>query len=166
MSLLNAYLSAKYGNGSYVDQYSNRHIYLDKNIIEEKGLDYVKITEESRDFLVKMSGVAEAYTAMDLMSPATSQLEIQRLATDPKTSGDIILEFNPGWTVVDDSRYPPQQQKSNTSVYNTPGFILGPGVVHKVVEEPVEAVAIAPTLATALRIRAPNSAASKPLQIK
>lgn len=166
MSLLNAYLSAKYGNGSFVDQYSDRHVYFDKNTLEEKGLDPAKIAEEARDFLVKMSGVAEAYTSSDLMSPSVSQLESERLGLDPKTAGDIILEFNPGWTVIDDSRYPPQPQINKTSVYPAPAFIMGSGMVPLKIDTPVDATSIAPTIANKLRIRAPNSAKTKPINIK
>ena len=163
MSLLNAYLAAKYGNGAYVDQFADGAIYLSKKEIEDKNLDADKIAEDARSFLVKMSGVDEAYTMLDLMNPSLTKLENLRLANDPKTSGDIMLEFTPGWTVVDDSRFPPEPQKQNTTIYATPGFIMGAGVAPKVEEGTVEATSIAPTVAKTLRIRAPNSAASKPL---
>lgn len=165
LSLLNAFLSAKYGNGSYVDYYSNGHIFLSNKTLEEKKLDLNKIAEEGRDFLVKMSGVEDAYTIGDLSSPAIEELEAFRLATDPKIAGDIILEFNPGWKVTDDSRFPPKDEPNNTMAYPTPAFIMGPGVAPKVVEQPVAATAIAPTVAGKLRIRSPNSAKEKPLNI-
>lgn len=166
LSLLNAFLAAKYGNGAYVDQYADRHIYLSKNTIEEKNLDLSKVAEDSRDFLVRMSGVADAYTASDLMSPAISQLEKERLAIDPKTSGDIILEFNPGWSVVDDNRYPPVTQLNKTGAYQYPGFILWDRIAPKVFEEPVDATEIAPTVSKILRIRSPNSSMSKAIGLK
>ena len=166
MSLLNSYLSAKYGNGAYVDQYSESQVYLNEDTIEEKNLDPIKVAEDARDFLVRMSGIADAYTERDLMSPAIQKLDAYRLAIDPKTSGDIILVFNPGWTVIDDSRYPPQPQINKTNAYLSPGFILGEGIQPKIIEERVEATSIAPTIANALRIRAPNSASSKPLNLK
>ena len=165
MSLLNAYLAAKYGNGAYVDQYADGQIYLSHSTLEEKNLDFDKIAEESRDFLVKMSGVADAYTLGDLMSPALPQLEGWRLAIDPKYSGDVLLEFNPGWTVVDDSRFPPITQENKTNAYTSPGFIMGPGLLPQTIEETVDATAIAPTLAKTLRIRAPNSASTKSLSL-
>lgn len=163
MSLLNAFLAAKYGNGAYVDQYADNHIYLAKNVLEEKNLDATKVAEEARDFLVKMSGVAEAFTLADLMRPSVAQHDAIRLSIDPKTAGDIILQFNPGWKVVDDSRYPSVEQVNKTASYQTPAFIMGPQIKAQVVEYPVDATTIAPTLAKTLRIRAPNSASSNPL---
>lgn len=163
LSLLNAYLAAKYGNGVYVDQFAKGSIYLSKKDLEERNLNPEQIAEDARNFLVRMSGVADAFTMGDLASPAISKLENLRLASDPKTGGDILIEFAPGWTVVDDSRFPPEPQIKNISVYPAPGFILGPHIVPKVVESPVEATAIAPTIARTLHIRAPNSAFSKPV---
>lgn len=157
LSLLNAYLSAKYGNGAYVDQYSNSSIHLSKKTIEEKGLDVNQVVNDSRDFLIKMSGISDAYTLSELMTPGITELEGYREAYDPKTSGDIILEFTPGWTVIDDSRFPAQTQPNKTSIYPAPGFILGTGIAAKTVETPVDATSIAPTLARTLRIRAPNA---------
>lgn len=164
MSLLNAFLSAKYGNGAYVDQYANGQVYLSKKVIEEKNLDLAKVAEESRDFLVKMSGVDEAYTPQDLISPSIRQLEAKRLSIDPKSSGDIILEFTPGWSVIDDSRFPNVTQENKSTGYLFPGFIMGPDVAPKTVEETIEATSIAPTVAGKLRIRSPNAAESKPIK--
>ena len=166
LSLLNAYLAAKYGNGSFVDHYAGNEIFLSKSTLEEKNLDLTKVAEETRDFLVRMSGVADAFTAADLMNPMLPKLETQRLATDPKSSGDVFLEFNPGWKVVDDSRFPAVNLENKTTAYKTPGFIMGQGIEPKVVEHPVAATAIAPTIAHTLRIRAPNSSKEKPLLLK
>lgn len=166
LSLLNAYLSAKYGNGAYVDYYSNGHLYLSSKTLEEKQLNINKIAEEARDFLVKMSGVEDAYTMGDLSSPAVKELEAFRLATDPKSSGDVILDFNPGWRVTDDSKFPAKDEVNNTSVYLSPAFIMGPGINPKVEEETVLATSLAPTIAGKLRIRSPNSASEKPISLK
>lgn len=166
MSLLNAYLSAKYGNAAYVNHYSGRQVYLDKDVLEEKNLDLSKVAEDARDFLVKMSGVSDAYTSADLISPSLQELEGLRLWIDPKTCGDIIMEFNPGWTIIDDSRYPPQIQVNKTTAYQSPGFIMGKNFNPEVIDETIEASSLAPTLAQSLRIRAPNSSRGKPLNLK
>lgn len=156
-SLLNAYLVAKYGNGAFVDRFNGNQIYLSKATIEEKGLDLTRVAEEARDFLVKMSGVADAFTTGDLTSPALKELEAMRLGIDPKSSGDVIIDFNPGWVVTDDTRFPTITKENKTSAYRTPGFLMMPGSEPKVMEEAVEAVDIAPIIAGALRIRAPNA---------
>ena len=165
LSLLNSYLSATYGNGSYVDTYSNGHVYLDHKEIEEKKLNIREVAELSRDFLVKMSGVNDAFTMSDIMSSSLPSMEGLRLSTDPKTGGDVILEFNSGWNIVDDTRFPNDVQTARSSPALTPVFIMGGGLAPQVISEEVEATAIAPTIAETLRIRAPNGSAAKPLTL-
>ncbi|MDE6400639.1 MAG: alkaline phosphatase family protein, partial [Muribaculaceae bacterium] len=92
LSLLNSYLSAKYGNGDYVDTYSRGHVYLDHKQIESRQLNLDEVAREARDFLVRMSGVSDAFTMDDIMSSALPGMEAIRLGTDPKTGGDIVLE--------------------------------------------------------------------------
>lgn len=166
ISLLNSYLSAKYGNGAYIDQYAAGNFYLSKPLLEEKNLELNKVAEDARDFLVRMSGVEDAFTAADLISPSIQQLEYLRHSIDPKTAGDILLIFNPGWKIIDDSRYPTKLEINKTALLDTPGFILAPGINPQVIDIPVEATAIAPTVAGIMRIRPPNSADSKALKLK
>lgn len=163
LSLLNSYLAAKYGNGDYVDTYSKGHIYLDRKHIEEYKLDLADVAESSRDFLVRMSGVSDAFTMGDIMASALPEMEAMRLGTDPKTGGDIVLEFNSGWSIVDDTVFPNNIQVARQSPVLTPAFIMGNGVAPVIIETPVDATALAPTVTQVLRIRSPNGSESKPL---
>lgn len=166
LSLLNSYLSARYGNGSYVDTYSNGHVYLDHKQIEEHKLNLDEVSRESRDFLVRMSGVSDAFTMNDIMSSALPGMEALRLGTDPKTGGDVILEFNAGWKIVNDTRFPNTVQVMRQGMAHSPVFIMAPGVEAQTISTPVDATAIAPTVTGLLRIRSPNGAQSKPADIK
>lgn len=165
MSLLNSYLSAQFGNGSYVDTYSNGHVYLDHKEIEEKHLDLHHVAELARDFMVKMSGVNDVFTMSDIMSSTLPSMESVRLSTDPKSGGDLVVEFNPGWNVTDDLHFPQTSENIRSEMVMTPAFIFGVGLKPEVVEETTDAIAIAPTVARVLRIRSPNGAASKPLNL-
>ena len=57
-----------------------------------------------------MSGVAEVYTVSDILSPATPEQESMRLALDPRFAGDLIVNYAPGWDVVDDEEFPSRQK--------------------------------------------------------
>lgn len=166
LSLLNSYLSAKYGNGDYVDTYSNNHVYLDRRQIEEHKLELREVAQEARDFLVRMSGVSDAYTMNDIMSSALPGMEALRLSTDPKTGGDIVLEFNPGWRVVNDTKFPNDVKVVRSSMVLTPVLMMGGDLMPQVIDVPVDATSIAPTVTQVLRIRSPNGAASKPLPLQ
>lgn len=165
LSLLNSYLSAKYGNGDYVDTYSGGHVYLDRKQIEAHHLNLDEVARVSRDFLVRMSGVSDAHTMDDIMSSALPGMEALRLGTDPKTGGDIVLEFNAGWKVVNDTKFPNDTQVMRSSMALFPVFIIGAGIVPQTISVPVDATAIAPTVTQVLRIRSPNGATTKPLQL-
>lgn len=166
LSLLNSFLSAQFGNAAYVDTYSGGHIYLDRKVIEEKQLNLKDVSEISRDFLVRMSGVNDAFTMGDIMSSALPLMEGIRLGTDPKTGGDIILEFNAGWTIVNDLHFPNDIQVARSTPVLTPVFILGKDVSPSEITATIDAVAIAPTIAQIMRIRSPNGAQEKPLILK
>lgn len=166
ISLLNSYLSAKYGNGSYIEGYSGGHIYLNHKTIEDKKLELSSIAKDSRDFIVRMSGVSEAYTMHDIMTSGVPSMEGIRLATDPKLGGDIVLEFNPGWEVTDDTKFPNETKIERSEVALTPVFIMGAEVAPEEISTTVDASAIAPTIARLLRIRSPNGVASAPLELK
>ena len=165
LSLLNSYLAAKYGNGDYVDTYSNGHVYLDRKHIEDYKLDLNEVAESARDFLVKMSGVNDAFTMGDIMASALPDMEAMRLATDPKTGGDIVLIFNAGWSINDDTHFPNDIKVARQSPVLSPAFIMGNGIAPTIIETPVDATAIAPTVSQVLRIRSPNGSASKPLSL-
>lgn len=166
LSLLNSYLSAKYGNGDYVDTFSDGHVYLDRKQIENHKLSLSEVARESRDFLVQMSGVRDAYTMGDIMTSALPGMEALRLGTDPKTGGDIMLEFNAGWSVVNDTRFPNQTRVVRSSMALTPAFIMGGNVAPQTISYPVDATLLAPTVSEVLRIRSPNGAVSKPLLLE
>lgn len=166
LSLLNSYLSAKYGNGAYVDTYSRGHVFLDRKEIENKQLRLEEVSEAARDFLVRMSGVSDAYTMSDIMTSALPGMEALRLGTDPKTGGDVVLEFNSGWRVNDDTHFPNSVQVVRSSMTLTPAFFMGSHVKPQVISTPVDATSIAPTVTQTLRIRAPSGAVSKPVPLE
>lgn len=159
-SLLNSYLSARHGNGDYIVAFHDGHLYLDHKVLESKRLDAALVAEDVRSFLCKMSGVADAFTLQDILSPSTPELEDLRLSIDPKNGGDVYVEFNPGWTVTDDTVYPSVSKIVRNSMVLSPAFIMGAETAPRVISEPVDATALSPTVAGILRIRSPNGAQS------
>lgn len=165
-SLLNSYLSAKYGNGDYVTAVHHRQIYLDEAVIEQKGLRLADVREDAREFVVKMSGVASARTITEILADTSGDNERLRLTLDPKKAGDIYLYFNPGWNVVDDQSYPSTVTPMRNSAPLTPAIIMAPGVAARTFDRPVDAAAIAPTVCSILHIRSPNGVCARPLNLR
>jgi len=163
VSLLNAYLSAKHGNDQYVDGSFRNMIYLDRKTLERHDLDLGEVRRDSRDFLVKMSGVTDVKSLSDIVGETTPELRRLSRSIDPKTCGDLRLEFAPGWTVNDDVRLPLTKWEVREGNPATPCFLMGPGVPAGTITTPVNATAIAPTVCSVMRIRSPNGAFDTPL---
>lgn len=162
-SLLDSYLSAAHGNGDYVARMNGSRIYLDRKLIESKRLNLADIRREAKEFLLRMSGVQQAFTYDDILYGSGSITEDLAASLDHKNAADIYLQVTPGWTVSEDTDYPVRTYQVNYSNPLTPAFILAPGLLPKVVETPVDARAIAPTVTSRIHIRAPNGASEKPL---
>lgn len=162
-SLLDSYLSASHGNGDYVIMIRDDKVYLNHKLIEDKKLDLKTIRREAADFLEKMSGIAETFTYDEVKAGTNGRTKDLALTADPKTSADLYVRFSPGWTIINDSAYPTKVYKASYSSPATPAFILSSQFKPVEIIEAVDATAIAPTISSALNIRAPNGAESKPL---
>ena len=162
-SLLNAYLSASFGNGDYVALIRDGKLYLDSKLISSKGLDIKRLRNEAKDFLLKMGGVSEIFTIDEVLHSDNRRLHNLSLGIDPKKAPDLLLFFTPGWTVVDDNSYPSTKQEVRMATHPTPAFIIAPEVKPQKISSPVDATSLAPTVSSILRIRPPNGSSAKPL---
>ncbi len=162
-SLLNAFLSATYGNGDYVKGVFDNQIYLDSKAFETKGVDRGKALLNARDFIVKMSGISEARTLTDILSDASPEGTRLRNSIDPKTAGDIIFTVSPGWKLTDENIPSDPSRNLRAAGILSPFIIMAPGITPRTITEPVEADRIAPTIASSIKIRAPNGAKGRPI---
>lgn len=161
-ALLNMYLTAIYGPGQFVEAYKGPHIYLDHQLIEKKQLNLAEVVDKAADFLIQFSGVAEVYTAYRLLLGSwTPEVARIRDGFHRRRSGDLLIEVLPGWTVVQDN--PSQTRVVRKAYVPAPLILLGGGVKASVVETPVSADCVAPTMARFMRIRAPNACPKPPL---
>lgn len=164
-SLLNSYLSAKYGNADYVVAILDDCIHIDRKKLSEKNLDPASVMSDARDFLVRMSGITGVLTLQEILADRSESGIRKSNSIDPKKTGDLFLTFSPGWNVIDDLHYPSGVTPVRSSAVTTPFIMMGPGLNPTTVTDRVDAVAIAPTIASSLHIRSPNGAVSRPAKI-
>lgn len=164
-SLLNAFLSATYGNGDYVKGIFGNHIYLDHKAIEAKSIDLESALRNARNFIVKMSGISDARTLSDILSDVSPEGICLRNSIDPKTAGDIIITFSPGWTVTEENINSKTPSDRRPTGILSPFILMAPGVKPLTISEPVDVERIAPTISSSIRIRAPNGAKARPLAL-
>ena len=163
-ALLNMYLMATYGQGQYVEACYGAQIYIDHKLVEKKQLNLVEVLERCQEFLIQCSGVKDVYTSQRLTlgawTPGISRL---RNAYSPKCSGDILVEVQPGWHLVNEDMHTAKLIRD--SYVEFPIIFFGGQVTSSTEYDPVTVDCIAPTLARAMRIRAPNACSVAPLTI-
>ncbi len=167
-SLLNIYLMAIYGNGDYVAGFHRGQFYLNQKQIKDRGLDIRAVRTEAADFLSKMTGIDRVYTIDDIIAGrAGEKPETLRRNTVKETAGDLIVDLVPGFEIVDDLTDPMASSGGDVhrlAATTSPAFIMAPGMPVRTIGTPVDVRAIAPTVASILRIRSPNGAAVPPIR--
>lgn len=162
ISLLNMYLMALHGTGEWVSGYHNGQFYLNKELIKEKGLDLRAMRIDAADFLIRMSGVSDAWTVDDIVGNRVGHRPyLVRRNTNVNQCGDIFIEVNPGWEIVEEQPGGMTTRTlSRASATTSPFIIMAPSVAPARIDIPTDALSIAPTVARVLRIRSPNAAAN------
>lgn len=170
ISLLNMYLMAKFGNGEYVNAYHNGQFFLNHRLIKDRNLDLREIRSEAAAFLVRMTGVTVARSLDDVISgTATHDRPGLHRNTSIEHAGDVSVEVAPGFEIIDDyntvppsNRTPMAERHAATTAVM---MIMAPSVEPTVIDTPVDARVLAPTVARILRIRSPNAASAAPLHL-
>ncbi len=156
--IVNAYISAHHGSDSYILGYANNAIYLNHKTITNKKLKIDDIRDEVAIFALQLRGVASARSATALRNNSFTggRGELMQHSFYAARSGDVILDFMPGWICESgDSR------SSSTSGYNydrhIPLIIYGGGVEPSTIESRVDPAHLAATLCTLIDIELPWS---------
>lgn len=168
-ALLNSFLGAQYGSADYIDGIAGTHVYLNSKAMSaaasRTAAGHATPLQQARDFLSRMDGIASVQTVSDILDGTTDALEEASRALDPRTAGDLIINVQPGWVLVDDYSTPTTRTAMRRSSPATPAFILSPSVAPTTITEPVSALRFAPTLSRLLRLPAPNGASARSLTI-
>ncbi|MCU4154808.1 alkaline phosphatase family protein [Carboxylicivirga sp. A043] len=162
-SLVNLFLMAKYGQGKWVMAYHDGQMYLNHELIKEKGVDLVEAKEEAARFLSDMKGVAFAMPISELKisSSDLASLRSLKLNYHPQRSGDIVVKIRPGWSEeLDNGR----KVNRNWNSTHLPLIFYGWKVNAKTVYRNVSMIQFAPTISSFLEIPFPNGCEGEPLQ--
>ncbi len=143
--LLNMYLAAIYGSGTWVEAYYKNQIYINHRLIESKKVNYSELLQRSRDLLRTTSGVS---TVIDT-------------PYDTAITGDLWIEVNPGWKIVNEETN--ESYTSRAAFIPFPVIFFASDIKAEKIDSPITTEYIAPTIAKSIRIRAPNACSMQPL---
>lgn len=167
VSLLKVNLMSLYGNGDWVTGYYNNQVYLNHELIQQRGKDLNEIRRECADFLRRLSGVTYAVTIDeaiagngngDMPFPPARNIDID-------SAGDILISVAPGWQIVENINSQTNKTVERGRASTSAAFILYPDIDARVIDTEIDARVIAPTVARLLRIRSPNGARMAPIRL-
>ncbi len=160
-NLLNMYLCAIYGQDKYIESSFYNQLFLNINQIDQKRLNISEILTRSQSFLIQIAGVRNVFTSKNLLLLGDNESSKLRNWFNPDRCGDLIVDVLPGWKLFNEENL--QQYTSRESLISFPIIFYGGGILPKTINTPVTTDRIAPTIAKAIRIRAPNACAKAPL---
>ncbi len=164
MALVNSYLMALYGQEGWITGYYGKNIFLNKQKIEEKKLNFKEVQQAVCDFMLDFEGVQSASPTWQVLGVGgNSQSEMARLrnSVHKNSAGDVIITLLPGWLEVDEKLNPVGE--SNAIVSYSPFYFYGWQLKPQVVTTPYQVTDIAPTLSRILNIPMPNACIGKPI---
>lgn len=165
--ITNAYLGGKFGQGDWVVGYTDRALYINRLLAEEKRIPVTQIQNEAARFATRFRGVSHALSADMLTSNSYAGGCGRKMqnAFYPRRSGDVIINLMPERIeITDDVR------SASGSMYDydthVPLIIFGAGTKAKRYDHRVDMTSVAPTIAHMLGIAPPTACEGTVLNIE
>ena len=97
--IVNGFLNVRYGMGDWVLEYEDKCVYLNHNLIYERGLDLAEVQNEVAIFAMPLRGVSHALSATAMRTSYFGSGYARKMQNSfyPRRSGDVILNLMPGW---------------------------------------------------------------------
>ena len=154
--IVNGFLNVRYGVGDWVVDYSDKCLWLNHNLIYERGLNLAEVQNEVAIFAMQFSGISHALAATAMRTSYFGSGYARRMQNSfyPRRSGDVILNLMPGWIEEQERCW---SMSGSMYGYDTevPLVFYGKGAGMQRVNRRVDMTAVAPTLARLAGIREP-----------
>lgn len=165
--IVNAFLSAKYGQGQWVLGYIDHSIYINHNLVYEKRLSIAEVQNEVATFAMQFRGVSHALssTAMRMSYFGSGYAQKMQNSFYPRRSGDVIINLMPEWIELRDDVV---SMSGSMYGYDThvPLIFWGAGIRPQQISEPVCMTSVAPTVARLMGIAEPAASEGTTLIMK
>lgn len=162
-------LKKRFGIGEdLILQFSHPYLYLNRELIAEKGLSLPEIEEAVASELVSFEGVALAVSSSAMAGgrlPDTPLLRSILNNYHPGRSGDIYVVFRPHWFINDFDGLAVAATHGSPWRYDTfvPVCFAGAGLKPKKIYREIQTIDVAPTLAAAVGTKPPSGTRGKVL---
>jgi hypothetical protein len=159
-----AFLDETFGKGDgklhLVEHVTSPWVYLNRTLLQQRGLNQSEVEEKLAGWLVKQPGIQAAYTRTQLLRgiPVEDTLgQAVRRSFHPDRSGDVTVVVKPYWQI---SAFLTGTGHGTPHAYDThvPLLVYGPGVRPGIHPDRVVPQMAAAILAHALQIKPPAMA--------
>ncbi|MGF1753361.1 alkaline phosphatase family protein [Vibrio makurazakiensis] len=149
--------------------YAQPYIYLDHNVIADKDVNLADVQTAITDEIVKVKGVAYAYTSSDIATNRVPDTHLSQLIKNnyhPARSGDVYVVFTPRSYINDMEGLQIASTHGSPWRYDThvPIIFAGYDVEAQKVTRAVTPYDIAPTLSNKLGITQPSGSIGEVLE--
>ena len=164
-----AALKEQFGIGKeLIEAYNQPYVYLNRDLIRERGLDQATVESAVASELAKFDGEAAAVSSTALRTASLPDTLLMRAILHnfhPKRSGDIYVVFEPNVFITDFDGLTVASTHGSPWRYDTfvPVMFAGADLKAKSVSRPVTPYDVAPTLANYLGVKPPSGAIGNPL---
>lgn len=163
--IVNGFMSTQYGPGDWVIDYCDRQLYLNRNLIYQKGLSLEEVQNRVGAFVLQFRGVSHVLTSTAMQTSFFSGSYAEKMQNSfyPKRSGDLTVNLMPGWI---EEREGHRTASGSMYEYDThvPLMMLGPKFYARRVARTVNMRDLAPTLARIMGISRPIASEGEPLE--
>lgn len=162
-------LKEKFGLGKeLIESYRQPYVYLNRDVIREKGLDPAVVEKAVVEELTKLDGVALAVSSTALREgnlPNTPLIQSVLRNFNPRRSGDIFVVFEPHCFINDFDGLIVACTHGAPWRYDTfvPVVFAGCKLTGQRVYRPIETVDVAPTLSAIVGAKPPSGSRTGPL---
>ena len=164
--ITNAFIGAQHGNGEWILGCIDNAIYLNHNLIYEKGLSITEMQNDVAMFVMQLRGVSHAMSAEAMRGSYFGSGYGRKIQNGfyPRRSGDVIINLMPGWIEENED-----ERSSSGSMYRydtqVPLIIFGGGIARGTNSDKVDMTSLATTLAHIIGVSTPSAAEGEMLKI-
>jgi hypothetical protein len=164
-----AALKARFGIGQeLIEAYQHPYVYLNRSVMQEKGLEPADVEQAVADELSRFDGVAAAISSTALRTASLPDTRMNRAILsnfNSKRSGDVYVVFEPYVFINDFDGLTVASTHGSPWRYDTfvPVIFAGAGLKPRTVSRAITPYDIAATLADFLGVKPPSASIGSPL---
>jgi len=155
----------KFGKGDWIRHVDGQQLFLNRELIKEKGLDLKEFQEYLRlELLANSDEISEIFTSFELGARNMTDPIARRIQNgyNATMSGDLFMVFKPAY-LGSDSRKGTSHGSPYNHDTNVPVIFYGKNIPKGYSVRPINITDIAPTISMYLDIPLPNAATGIPL---